>query len=74
MNADDVSAKKNIIKKGAGRTGNVADTEKTSATKKRRTSVHNSPITPDYNECVFHLQSYLEKLLRRTETTEMPVH
>ncbi|WP_294460524.1 SEL1-like repeat protein [uncultured Ruminobacter sp.] len=61
MNADDVSAKKNIIKKGAGRTGNVADTEKTPATKKRRTSVHNSPITPDYNECVFHLQSYLEK-------------
>ena len=57
MNADDVSAKKNIIKKGAGRTGNVADTEKTPATKKRRTSVHNSPITPDYNECVFHLLS-----------------
>ena len=61
QNAADVSAKRDIIRKEARKTADVTQDDKASVTKKRRTSVHRTPVTPDYNECVFHLHSYLEK-------------
>lgn len=52
---------KKIIRKEADRKNEEFNDSRVSVTKRRRTSVHDTSIAPDYNECVFHLHSYLEK-------------
>lgn len=40
---------------------NTKPLRKNTVTKKRRTNTYKSEMSPDYNECVFHLHSFLEK-------------